>query len=87
MPCKTDKAIFHAVLAAALYAISIPTSKFLQKEVPPTMLAAFLYIGAGIGMVLLGALRKERNEAPLLFAIQGQITYLYTDKSGFICHI
>lgn len=65
MSCKTHKAIFHAVLAAALYAISIPVSKLLLKEVPPTMLAAFLYIGAGVGMAMLGTFRKERNEAPL----------------------
>lgn len=41
MSCNTHKAIFHAVLAAALYAISIPVSKFLLKEVSPTMLAAY----------------------------------------------
>ena len=54
MSCKFHKAIFHAVLAATLYAVSIPFSKLLLVEVPPTMLAAFLYIGAGIGMAVLG---------------------------------
>lgn len=65
MSCKFHKAIFHAVLAAALYAVSIPFSKLLLVEVPPTMLAAFLYIGAGIGMVVLGAVKKNRGEEPL----------------------
>ena len=60
MSCKFHKAIFHAVLAAALYAVSIPFSKLLLVEVPPTMLAAFLYIGAGIGMAMLGAVKKNR---------------------------
>jgi len=37
----------------------------LLVEVPPTMLAAFLYIGAGIGMAVLGAVKKNRGEEPL----------------------
>ena len=65
MFCKFHKAIFHVVLAAALYAVSIPFSKLLLVEVPPTMLAAFLYIGAGIGMAVLGAVKKNRGEEPL----------------------
>ncbi len=65
MSCKFHKAIFHAVLAAALYAVSIPFSKLLLVEVPPTMLAAFLYIGAGIGMAVLGIVKKNRSEEPL----------------------
>lgn len=65
MSCKFHKAIFHAVLAAALYAVSIPFSKLLLVEVPPTMLAAFLYIGTGIGMAVLGGVKKNRSEEPL----------------------
>ena len=36
MSCKFHKAIFHAVLAAVLYAVSIPFSKLLLVEVSPT---------------------------------------------------
>lgn len=46
MSCKFHKAIFHTLLAAALYAVSIPFSKLLLTHLAPTMLAAFLYIGA-----------------------------------------
>ena len=56
---KQNIAIFHAVLAAALYAISTPVSKILLKEMSPMMMAAFLYLGAGIGMVILGWFRKK----------------------------
>lgn len=59
------KAIFYAILAAALYAVSIPLSKLLLRHVSPTMLAAFLYIGAGTGMVMMGAIRKRSSEEPL----------------------
>ncbi len=43
-------AILLAVLAAALYAISTPVSKVMLLVVPPTIVAAFLYLGAGIGV-------------------------------------
>ncbi len=65
MSCKYHKAIFHALLAAALYAVSIPFSKLLLAHVPPTLLAALLYIGAGVGMAVLGAVRRDRSEEPL----------------------
>ena len=54
----TNKSIFFAILAAALYAISTPISKMLLQDVPPTMLAAFLYIGAGTGMGIMMLLRE-----------------------------
>lgn len=59
MSCKFHKAIFHAILAAALYALSIPLSKLLLTQVQPTMLAAHLYIGAGMGMAILGLYKKN----------------------------
>lgn len=62
-------AIFFATLAAVLYALSVPLSKILLRCVQPTMLAAFLYIGAGVGMALFSLLRSPlrlpRNEAKL----------------------
>jgi len=39
-------ATMFAILAAALYAINIPLSKILLKQVEPTMMTAFLYLGA-----------------------------------------
>ena len=47
-----------AILAAALYAINIPLSKLLLEQVQPTMMAAFLYLGAGLGMLLMGLARR-----------------------------
>lgn len=51
--------IVWALLAAALYAISSPVSKALLDDVPPTMMAALLYLGAGLGMLLLGLVRRR----------------------------
>jgi drug/metabolite transporter (DMT)-like permease len=56
-------AIFFAILAAALYAISMPMSKILLRNVPPMMMAAFLYLGAGVGMLLLGWVRTRTHAA------------------------
>ena len=42
----------YAILAAALYAINVPLSKMLLPYVGPTMMAAFLYLGAGFGMLI-----------------------------------
>jgi len=56
-PKVQHRAILFAILAAALYAISSPVSKLLLKEVPPTFMASFLYLGAGIGMALVGLIK------------------------------
>lgn len=48
---KTIATVF-AILAAALYAINIPFSKLLIEYVDSTMMAGFLYFGAGLGMFL-----------------------------------
>lgn len=53
---------FFAILAAALYAVNIPFSKLLLTRVQPTMMAAFLYLGAGLGLFLYGLLRREQTQ-------------------------
>lgn len=55
-------ATFFALLAAVLYAINIPLSKVLLNHVQPTMMAAFLYLGAGIGLFLYGKVTQEQGE-------------------------
>ena len=52
-------AILLAVIAAALYAISTPVSKVMLQVVPPTMVAAFLYLGAGLGMGMMMIVRSK----------------------------
>lgn len=51
-------AVVFAIAAAALYAINIPLSKLLLIKVDTTMMAAFLYLGAGIGMLIFSAAGK-----------------------------
>ena len=50
--------IFLAILAAALYAVNSPLSKILLDYMPPTLMAGFLYLGAGVGMGVIWVIRK-----------------------------
>lgn len=61
---KKYTATIFAILAAALYAINIPLSKLLLNQVSPTMMAAFLYLGAGLGLFIYHCLtaKKGKNE-------------------------
>ena len=53
--------ILFAILAAALYAINSPFSKLLLDYMPSTLMAGFLYIGAGLGMGVIALIRKVRK--------------------------
>ena len=58
-----------AVLAAALYALNVPFSKLLLTYSGPSMMAAFLYLGAGLGLLICssvsGLLGKKLIAEPL----------------------
>lgn len=60
-------AIGYALAAALFYALNVPCSKLLLDHVPPTVMAAFLYLGAGIGVgvMYLFHYRRERPEERL----------------------
>lgn len=55
-------AIFMALLAALLYAINIPLSKMLLNNVSPTMLASYLYLGAGFGVGIVYLISKKKEK-------------------------
>jgi len=44
--------IFQALLAALFFGASAPLSKLLLGEVPPVLMASFLYLGSGTGISL-----------------------------------
>ncbi len=55
-------AVVYAILAAALYAVNVPLSKILLQTVTPTVMAAFLYLGAGAGLFLYGLVEKASGK-------------------------
>ena len=72
--------ILVAVFAAGLYALSSPFSKLLLPFMPSTLMAGFLYLGAGLGMTALALgkraagkpdteARLTRNELPYTIAM------------------
>jgi drug/metabolite transporter (DMT)-like permease len=80
MQPKKTKAIICAILAATLYAINIPLSKLLLVQLSPTVLASMLYLGAGIGMAVIGFVQRRigkvssellltKNDIPYLIAM------------------
>lgn len=58
-------ATLYALAAAALYALNVPFSKILLQYVGPTMMAAFLYLGAGLGMLACRAAGRGSSGEPL----------------------
>lgn len=58
---RMKKGIAFALLAAALYALNAPLSKILLAYMPPTLMAGFLYIGAGAGMLVIALARRLQN--------------------------
>lgn len=61
MKKSTTAGILLAILAAALYAINSPFSKLLLDYMPSTLMAGFLYIGAGLGMCVIALIRKAKK--------------------------
>lgn len=61
MKNKNLRGILLAVLAAALYAINSPCSKLLLEYLPSTLMAGFLYVGAGLGMGVIAIFRRVRK--------------------------
>ncbi len=49
------------MLAAGLYALNSPFSKLLLDYLPSTLMAGFLYVGAGTGMLVIALIRKVSN--------------------------
>ena len=59
---KKVLAIFFAILAAGLYAINIPLSKLLLNYVEPTMMASYLYLGAGLGIGIVFLITSKKAD-------------------------
>ena len=54
-----------AILAAALYGISSPLSKLLLEKISPTFMAALLYLGAGMGMLIVNIIKLVNRSETL----------------------
>lgn len=59
---KQHISVIYAVFAAVLFGLSTPFSKILLNFISPMLMATFLYLGAGLGMLILRSLRSLRNK-------------------------
>lgn len=57
------KAVCYAIAAAVFYALNVPCSKLLLEMIPPTLMAAFLYLGAGIGVGIMYLFHHKHEPA------------------------
>ena len=55
-------AVILVFLAAIFYAINTPLSKVLLSNVAPTFMAAFLYLGAGVGVGIMYLFHVQHDE-------------------------
>ena len=67
-------AIICGILAAVFYALNTPFSKVLLKNISPTFMASFLYLGAGIGVGIM-YLFKYKNEVKDMRLTKNDLTY------------
>ena len=74
MKKTTSVGILLAVLAAALYAVNSPFSKLLLNYMPPTLMAGFLYIGAGLGIGIVALFRKLNKKLVRDCKVEEKIT-------------
>jgi drug/metabolite transporter (DMT)-like permease len=54
----------QALAAAALFGVSAPFAKLFLGEVEPVVLAAFLYLGSGLGLLLLKGIQRLEGTSP-----------------------
>lgn len=60
MKSNSLPSILQALLAALFFGASAPLSKLLLGDISPVYLAAFLYLGSGLGITLIKAAQKIR---------------------------
>ena len=62
---KNIKATLYALGASVFYAVNIPISKILLKDIDPTIMASLLYLGAGIGIFILSKVIGNKDSKKL----------------------
>ena len=63
-PTRPDPGVWAALAAAALFGASAPLAKRLLDDTSPWLLAALLYLGSGLGLALVRALRRAEPVRP-----------------------
>ena len=67
-------AVLYALAAAVFYALNVPCSKLLLAHIEPTVMAAFLYFGAGFGVGIVYLFHRKK-EAPSERLVKKDLPY------------
>jgi drug/metabolite transporter (DMT)-like permease len=67
---NTIPPIVQAILAAILFGASAPISKIFLGEIEPIPLAAFLYLGSGLGLFVFHLLQRKKTKVDIEAPIQ-----------------
>ena len=54
-----NTSVIYTLAAAALFGASTPLAKVLGAQIPPVMLAGLLYLGSGVGLLLVRCVRDK----------------------------
>ncbi len=54
--------VWYALLAAILFGASAPLAKLLLRDAPPQLLAGLLYLGSGLGLSIVAAVRSRGDQ-------------------------
>jgi len=60
--------VIQAVLAATLFGASAPVAKLFLGEIQPVVLASFLYLGSGMGLLLFREFRRMKSNFAMIEA-------------------
>jgi len=71
-----DRGIVYGLASAVLFGVSTPLAKSLVGAVPPLLLAGLLYAGAGVGLVIVLAVRRLASYEPLSLPAAGDWKWL-----------
>lgn len=60
-----NKSILYALVAASLFGASAPLAKLLLSDIQPVLLASFLYLGSGLGLLFYKFIRRITKNDPV----------------------
>ena len=72
------KGISLAILAALCYSLSSPLSKILLNYLAPTLMAGFLYLGAGVCMIIIFLVKKYFKYLLIIQNFNVKILYIFS---------
>lgn len=80
---KRVSAVVYALLAAVFYALNTPFSKILLNDVSATFMAAFLYMGAGLGMGIMYLFHIKNEDKTERLTKKRFAIYSRNDSAGY----